>query len=242
MTEPGSRPIAPSTKLALYLAAVISIYLVSDPGITIAIAAVLITLGLIAIRRSPRPVPRARWRAAMVFIAWVFVMRLALDLVTGVPVDDRAMWLAAGRQAARVAVLAIGVIVLIAVTTARDIVDELEHSRLPRSARLLVMMLVQYPRVLRDRYEQIVEAQVARGAERPRTIVQRATHGAALLLPVMQSELNAIGERAGLIHLRGLDVEVAVSPDAPRRTGVDIALLVVAAIALAGALALRFAR
>ena len=242
MSEPGSRPIVPSSKLALYLAAVISIYLIPDPAITMALAAALITLGLAATRRSPRPVPRARWRAALVFIAWVFVMRLALDLVAGVPLDDRAMWLAAGRQAARVAVLAVGVIVMIAVTTARDIVDELEHSRLPRAARLLVMMLVQYPRVLRDRYEQIIEAQVARGAERPRTIAQRVTHGAALLLPVMQSELNAIGERAGLIHLRGLDVDVPVSPDAPRRTGADIALLVLATLALAAALALRFAR
>ena len=242
MSERGSRPIAPSTKLALYLAAVISIYLIPYPGLTIALAIGFIALGLVMIQRSPRSVPRARWRAATVFIVWVFIMRLALDLVAGVPIDDRTMWLAASRQAARVAVLAIGVIVLIAITTARDIVEELEHSRLPRTARLLVMMLVQYPRVLRDRYEQIMEAQVARGAERPRTIAQRVTHGAALLLPVMQSELNAIGERAGLIHLRGLDVDVAVSPDAPRRNGADVALLITASLALAGALALRFAR
>jgi len=135
----------------------------------------------------------------------------------------------------------IGVIALIAVTTARDIVDELEHSRLPRSVRLLVMMLVQYPRVLRDRYDQIVEAQIARGADRPRSIVQRATHGATLLLPVMQSELNAVGERAGLIHLRGLDVEVPATESAGR-SGRDIALLVVAAILVASAVVVRLVR
>ena len=65
------------------------------------------------------------------------------------------------------------------------------------------------------------------------------THGAALLLPVMQSELNAIGERAGLIHLRGLDLEVAVPSDAPARTGRDLALLTVAAVTVAAAVTLR---
>jgi energy-coupling factor transporter transmembrane protein EcfT len=165
-------------------------------------------------------------------------MRAALDLVAGVPVGDSDMWLAAARQAVRVAVLAVGVITLIAVTTARDIVDELEHSRLPRAARLLVMMLVQYPRVLRDRYEQIVEAQVARGADRPRNVIQRVTHGAALLLPVMQSELNAVGERAGLMHLRGLDVDV-VHADSPGRSAGDFAVLATALIVLSVAVALR---
>ena len=60
------------------------------------------------------------------------------------------------------------------------------------------MMLVQYPRGLRDRYAQIVEAQVARGAERPRSIVQRVMHGATILLPVMQSSDEA-AQRKSLI-------------------------------------------
>lgn len=241
MSESGARPIAPSSKLALYLSAVISVYLIPDAIIAIGFAGTLLTGAAIILRRAPRPVPAARWRAVIVFIAWVFLMKLALDLVAGVPVEDRGMWLVAGRQAARVAVLGIGVIVLIAVTSARDIVEELELSRLPRTARLLVMMLVQYPRVLRDRYEQIVEAQVARGANRPRSIVQRVRHGATLLLPVMQSELNAIGDRAGLIHLRGLDLEAGVRHASVARTSRDLALLLIAAIAVVAAAALRVA-
>ena len=197
--------IRPSSKLALYIAALIAIYLIRDPLLAIAFGVCCIAVALIAIVRAPRPVPRGRWRAAAVFIVWVFLMRAGLDLVTGVPITDSNMWLVAGRQAMRVAVLAVGVIALIAVTRPRDIVEELEASRLPRWLRVLVMMLVQYPRVLRDRYEQIVEAQIARGGERPRNIGQRVAHGASLLLPVMQSELNAIGERATLMHLRGLD-------------------------------------
>jgi hypothetical protein len=122
----------------------------------------------------------------------------------------------------------------VAAIPARAVVEELETTRLPRSARLLVMMLVQYPRVLRDRYEQIVEAQVARGADRPRSVVQRVVYGVRILLPVMQSELNAIGERAGLIHLRRLDVDVVVT-DAARQGPFDffarslgIALVIIA--------------
>jgi energy-coupling factor transporter transmembrane protein EcfT len=240
MTDAGARAVAPSSKLALYLAAVVGIYLIRDPLSAIVVGTALVLIEGIFIRSAPRPVPRARWRAAVIFIAWVLIMRLALDVVAGVPWNDSGAWLVAGRQAARVAVLAIGVIALLAVISARDIVDELEHSRLPRSARLLVMMLVQYPRVLRDRYEQIVEAQVARGADRPRSIVQRVTHGASLLLPVMQSELNAVGERAGLIHLRGLDLEVPRSESAGRSRG-DFLVLAVAAVALVSAIALRLA-
>jgi energy-coupling factor transporter transmembrane protein EcfT len=136
-------------------------------------------------------------------------------------------------------VLAVGVIVLIAITRPRAIVDELERSRVPRSARILVMMLVQYPRVLRDRYEQIVEAQVARGAERPRTVAQRVAHGATLLLPVMQSELNAVGERATLIHLRGLDHPVTVIRLGGGVRGRDLAVRAVAVLLIAAAVAAR---
>jgi energy-coupling factor transporter transmembrane protein EcfT len=239
MSEPGSRPIAPSSKLALYLASLIAVYLIRDASAAIIVGAVVLAVALAIIARADRAVPAGRWKTAIVFVAWVFVMRAALDLVAGAKVGDPEVWLVAGRQAIRVAVLAVGVIALIAVTSARDIVDELEHSPLPRSARLLVMMLVQYPRVLRDRYEQIVEAQVARGAERPRTIAQRVTHGAALLLPVMQSELNAIGERASLIHLRGLDMDVAVSARPGKLRG-DYVALAVAALLIIGAMALRF--
>jgi energy-coupling factor transporter transmembrane protein EcfT len=239
MSGAGSSPAAPSSKLALYVGALITVYLIRDPVIAIAFGAVAIAVALIVIARAPRPVPRARWRAAAIFVVWVFIMRAALDLVAGVSPREAEAWVAAGRQAIRVGVLAIGVIALIAVTSPRDIVDELETSCLPRSARLLVMMLVQYPRVLRDRYEQIVEAQVARGAERPRSLVQRATHGASLLLPVMQSELNAIGERAGLIHLRGLDIDVAASGGTLRTTR-DFVLLGVAVALIAGAIVLRF--
>jgi hypothetical protein len=239
MSDAGARPIAPSSKLALYLAAVISLYVTRDQATVIIAAVALIMIAIVTLRSAPRPVPRARWKAAIVFITWVLVMRVALDLVTGVPLDDHEMWLTAGRQAGRVAVLGVGVIVLIAMTTARDIVDELEHSRLPRTARLLVMMLVQYPRVLRDRFDQIVEAQVARGADRPRTVVQRVSHGASLMLPVMQSELNAIGERAALIHLRGLDLEVRKSPETAPRTGRDVAALSLAAAMVIAAVIFR---
>lgn len=238
MNGAGARPIAPSTRLVLYLSALIAVYVVKDAVTALVFGGILIVAALAIIAGATRPVPRARWKAAVVFVSWVFVMRAALDLVGGAPLADTATWLAAGRQAIRVAVLAIGVIALLSVTTARDVVDELERSRLPRSARLLVMMLVQYPRVLRDRYEQIVEAQVARGANRPRSIVQRATHGAALLLPVMQSELNAIGERASLLHLRGLDLEVAVT-DSPDRTPADVVVIGLGVAILATAVALR---
>ena len=240
MTGEGARPVAPSSKLALYLAALIFVYVIRDAMTVLAFGGASLLVALAVIASAPRAVPRARWKAAAIFIAWVFIMRAALDLVAGAPFGDGSVWLAAGGQAVRVAVLAVGVIALIAVTTARDIVDELEHSRLPRSARLLVMMLVQYPRVLRERYEQIVEAQVARGSERPRTLVQRVSHGAALVLPVMQSELNAIGERAGLIHLRGLDIDV-VAADSPGRSVRDLALLAASLLILATAVALRLA-
>lgn len=242
MSDAGARPIAPSSRLASYLAAVISVYLIPDAMMTLAMAAGLSVAAMFILRGAPRKVPSARWRAVTVFIAWVFLMRLALDAVAGVPLDDRAMWIAAAQQTARVAVLGIGVLVLIAVTSARDIVEELETSRLPRTVRLLVMMLVQYPRVLRDRFDQIVEAQVARGADRPRSAVQRLRHGATLLLPVMQSELNAVGERAGLMHLRGLDLEVTNRGAATARAGRDVAVLVIAAVAVIAAAAFRIAR
>ena len=235
MTEAKASALAPSSKLALYLAAVISIYLIDNPAAGMVAAAVFIAVALVAVRGARGRVPASRWHAAIVFLLWVFLMRAALDLVTGVPVSDPEVWLTAGRQAARVAVLAVGVITLVAIVSAREIVDELEVSRVPRPLRVLVMMLVQYPRVLRQRYDQIVEAQVARGAERPRTVTQRVARGAAILLPVMQSELNAVGERATLLHLRGLDTHIVMRfgvsqlPDRVARLGA----LVLIAIAIA---------
>jgi hypothetical protein len=241
MSDAGSRPIAPSSKLALYLASLAAAYLIRNPVAVIVFGLACVTVALAVIAKASRPVPRGRWRAAAIFVVWVFLMRAALELVAGVPASDPTVWLTAGRQASRVAVLAVGVIALIAVTRPRDIVTEMEGSRIPRAVRILVMMLVQYPRVLRDRYEQIVEAQVARGAERPRTVVQRVSHGAALLLPVMQSELNAIGERATLIHLRGLDHQ---GPIVFRRDAAvdrrDLVPRVIAGLLVAGALAARF--
>jgi hypothetical protein len=240
MTDAGARPIVPSSKVALYLGALIAVYILRDPASTIGFGLVAIAIALWVITRAPRPVPRARWRVVAIFIAWVFVMRAALDLVAGSSFSDPTVWVAAGRQSIRVAVLAIGVLALIAVTTAREIVDELETSNVPRALRLLVMMLVQYPRVLRDRYDQIVEAQVARGAEPPRSLAQRVAHGGALLLPVMQSELNAVGERATLIHLRGLDhpsVTILRRSAQPRRQ--DTWARVVAALLVIGAIATR---
>ena len=240
MSDAGSRPIAPSSKLGLYLAALAAAYLIRDPVAVIAFGFACVMVALVVIAKASRPVPRGRWRGAAIFVVWVFLMRAALELVAGVPASDPIVWLTAGRQAARVAVLAVGVIALIAVTRPRDIVTEMEGSRIPRAVRILVMMLVQYPRVLRDRYEQIVEAQVARGAERPRTVVQRVSHGAALLLPVMQSELNAIGERATLIHLRGLDHQ---GPLVFRRGAAldrrDLVPRLIAGLLVAGALAVR---
>jgi hypothetical protein len=247
MTRAGARPIAPSSKLALYLGALVSVYIMREPVMAIAFGGVAIAVALVVIARSSRPVPTSRWKAVVVFVSWVFLMRAALDLVAGSSIHDSSVWLAAARQAIRVAVLGVGVIALISVTTAREIVDELEESRVPRSLRILVMMLVQYPRVLRDRYEQIVEAQVARGAERPRSIVQRVAHGASLLLPVMQSELNAVGDRATLIHLRGLDVErchpersEGSAPGPWPRMTRDHLALVAAMLTMATALALQF--
>ena len=240
MTGAGARPIAPSSKLALYLASLAAAYLIRDPVAVIVFGFACVTIALVVIAKSSRPVPHGRWRAAAIFVVWVFLMRAALELVAGVPASDPTVWLTAGRQSARVAVLAVGVIALIAVTRPRDIVTELEGSRIPRAVRILVMMLVQYPRVLRDRYEQIVEAQVARGAERPRTVVQRVSHGAALLLPVMQSELNAIGERATLIHLRGLDHQGPVSRRAVAVDRRDLLPRLIAGLLIAGALAARF--
>ena len=209
-------PLAPSSKLALYLAALVAVYLIRDPTVAIVTATALsVVVAAVSARVGGAGIPGSRWRALAFFAGWVFAMRLALDVAGGGSLHDPEMFRLATRQAARVAFLIVGALALIATTPARAVVEELETTRLPRSMRLLVMMVVQYPRVLRDRYEQIVEAQVARGAERPRTILQRVAHGSRILLPVMQSELNAIGERAGLIHLRGLDVDVAI-PDSAR--------------------------
>lgn len=232
--------IAPSSKLALYLAALIAAYLIRDPLTAIVFGALCVAVALAVAARASRPVPRARWRAAAIFVGWVFVMRAALDIVVGLPMNEPTIWLTAGRQAARVAVLALGVIALIAVTRPKEVVDELEESRVPAWARILVMMLVLYPRVLRDRYDQIVEAQVARGAERPSTIAQRVRHGAALLLPVMQSELNAVGERATLIELRGLDHPVTMLRLGHGPSNADSAIRVGAVLLIVAAAALRF--
>lgn len=240
MSDAGSRPMSPSSKLALYLAALIAVYVIRDPFTVIAFGVGCVAIAFAVISRASRPVPRGRWRAAAVFIAWVFIMRAALELVAGAAFADPTVWLIAGRQAVRVAVLAVGVIALIAVTRPREVVDELEESRIPRAVRILVMMLVQYPRVLRDRYEQVVEAQVARGAERPRTIVQRVGHGAALLLPVMQSELNAIGERATLIHLRGLDHPAVVIRQGGPAATADLMARAAAALLIVTAVVARF--
>lgn len=233
--------LAPSSKLALYVAAVIMVYLIPHPTTAIAASVAICSAALIHVRAAGARIPGAKWRAVFVFVGWVFAMRVALDLVSGGSLTEGDTLLMATRQSARVAVLVIGVLALIALTPAKQIVDELETTRLPRAARLLVMMLVQYPRVLRDRYDQIVEAQVARGADRARTIVQRVSYGARVLLPVMQSELNAIGERAGLIHLRGLDVDVVISGDARRPSGRDLAAIAVAALAVIAAVAFRIA-
>jgi energy-coupling factor transporter ATP-binding protein EcfA2/energy-coupling factor transporter transmembrane protein EcfT len=201
----------PSTKFALYFASVLIAYLIPNPVAAITYAIIVIGLGLVAAIARGRPIPPRRWRGVLVFVAWVLLMRVALDVVGGAHLRDASVWLLAGRYAARVAVLAIGVLYLVSLIAPREIVDELETSRLPGSLRLLVMMLVQYPRVLRDRFDQIVEAQVARGADRPRSTIQRAAHGGRILLPVMQSELNAVGERSALLHLRKLDADVVPS-------------------------------
>jgi energy-coupling factor transporter transmembrane protein EcfT len=231
---------APSSKLALYLASVVAVYVIGDPISSIVVALILCVLDVAAVQVGGKKIAGSRWRAVTVFIAWVFIMRLALDIAGGGPLRDSETLWRATQQAARVALLVIGALALVATTPARSVVEELETTRLPRSMRLLVMMLVQYPRVLRDRYEQIVEAQVARGADRPRTSLQRVSHGARILLPVMQSELNAIGERAGLIHLRGLDVDVPIADSARSRTAIDILALVIAVLVVLVAIAVRF--
>ena len=239
MRSGAANALAPSSTFALYLAALIAVYLIPQPGWAIIAAAALSVVALIAVRVSGTAIPRDRWRAPMIFVAWVFIMKIALDVAGGGSFNDPVILMLAARQAARVAYLVVGALACAAVIPARAVVEELEATRLPRALRLLVMMLVQYPRVLRDRYDQIVEAQVARGADRPRTIVQRVAYGTRILLPVMQSELNAIGERAGLIHLRGLDIDVAVPDDAVRRSGIDLLALIVAAGILLATVVMR---
>lgn len=239
MTSRAATPLAPSSKLALYLAALVAVYLIRDPVAAIATAIALSVVAAVSARVAGAGIPGSRWRALVIFVGWVFGMRLALDVAGGGSLHGADMFLLAMRQAARVAFLIIGALAMVATTPARTIVAELETTRLPRSLRLLVMMLVQYPRVLRDRYDQIVEAQVARGADRPRTIAQRVAHGVRILLPVMQSELNAIGERAGLIHLRGLDVDVAIPDSVRARTATDVIVLMIALLTIVGAVAAR---
>jgi energy-coupling factor transporter transmembrane protein EcfT len=221
MPARASSTLAPSSKLALYLAGLVVLYMLRGAITAIATSAVFSMVALLGVAIAGRRIPARHWRGPLIFVAWVFIMRIALDVAGGASPGNPTVLLLAVKQTARVAFLIVGALALIAVTPARAIVDELETTRLPRSARLLVMMLVQYPRVLRDRYDQIVEAQVARGADRPRTILQRASHGVRILMPVMQSELNALGERAGLIHLRGLDADSAIPADARGRSAVD---------------------
>ncbi len=239
MSPRAATTLAPSSKLALYLAVVIAVYLIRDPKLAIVTAVMLCVAAVASVRFAGKRIPGSRWRALAIFVGWVFVMHLALDVAGGGSLYDyETLWLST-RQAARVALLIVGALALIATTPARAVVEELETTRLPRSMRLLVMMLVQYPRVLRDRYDQIVEAQIARGADRPRSIVQRVAQGARILLPVMQSELNAIGERAGLIHLRGLDVDVVITDDVRARGPFDVVALCVATAMLLAAIGSR---
>jgi energy-coupling factor transporter transmembrane protein EcfT len=235
----AGRPLAPSSTLALYLAALIAVYLIRDPAWAVTAAVSFSAVSLIGVRIAGATIPRHRWRAPMIFVIWVFIMKIALDAAGGSSISDPVTLMLGARQAARVAFLVVGALSCAAVIPARAVVEELETTKLPRSLRLLVMMLVQYPRVLRDRYDQIVEAQVARGADRPRTIVQRVAHGTRILLPVMQSELNAIGERAGLIHLRGLDVDVAVPDDAVHRGAIDVLALILSAFIVLAAIVTR---
>src|ERR1043165_5138934 len=110
MSDAGARRIGPSSRLAVYVAALISAYVIRDPIAVLALGAAFVGVALVVIARAPQPVPRTRWRVALVFIVWVFLMRLALDVVAGVSWNDPAAWLVAGRQSARVAVLAVGVI------------------------------------------------------------------------------------------------------------------------------------
>jgi hypothetical protein len=235
-------PLAPSSTIALYLAAVVATYLVRDPTVALVVAATVCALALFGVLLLGGHIGAARWRAVVILIVWVLLMRLLLDLTGGGSVRDPAVLVRAAGGAARFAVLIIGAMCVIAITPARAVVEELETTRLPRAVRLLVMMLVQYPRVLRDRYDQIVEAQVARGADRPTTFDSRVSYGLRVLLPVLQSELNAIGERAGLIHLRRLDVETAVAGDARARTGLDRAVLTLALLATVAMIVWRIAR
>jgi energy-coupling factor transporter transmembrane protein EcfT len=232
-------PLAPSSTIALYVAGVISIYLIRDPRIAWGVGFFICIAWYLAVDQLDETIGAARWRMAIFLIAWVLAMRLLLALAGGQSLRDPDVRDLALRGAMRFAVLILGAMCVIAITPARAVVEELETTRLPRSVRLLVMMLVQYPRVLRDRYDQIVEAQVARGADRPTTIVARVNYGLRVLLPVLQSELNAIGERAGLIHMRRLDVETAVAGDGRIRTRLDAAVVALAALTTVGVIVWR---
>ena len=175
MTARGN-PLAPSSTIALYLAAVVSIYLIRDPTVSW-VTGILICFGAYgAVEALDESISGARWRTVIFLIAWVLAMRVLLDLAGGRSIHDPEVREMAVRGAIRFAVLIIGAMCVIAITPARAVVEEMETTRLPRAVRLLVMMLVQYPRVLRDRYDQIVEAQVARGADRPTTIAGRVAY------------------------------------------------------------------
>ena len=243
----GAGRLAPSSKLAVYLATLFLAYSCTALSGVAAVLAVVIVFAI----ALPRDAGRRLWQIyagkLSTFVLSIFVLRVALEWAGNgsavhAPLAARdGLLYPAARDAARVAVLVLGAAIVHVSTKPRDVVHELEQTTMPRAGRLLVMMIVQYPRILTRRYEQILEAQVARGADRPVRIRQRITFGLALILPLLQSELNAVGDRAALIHTRRLDVETSAGGTwrATRARG-DVAALGLATATLAFGLAVRF--
>jgi len=213
----------------------------------------VLAIVIVAVAALPREARTHLWttyggKLAM-FVISMFVLRMALEWAgRGSAVDapllapDGLVYPAA-RDALRVALLFLGAALLQVTTPPHDVVYELEQTTMPRAGRLLVMMIVQYPRILTRRYAQIMEAQVARGAERPVRLRQRMTFGLSLILPLLQSELNAVGDRAALIHMRRLDVETTAGGTwVATRAWPDYAAWTLAAMLIAFGIALRFGR
>ena len=82
---------------------------------------------------------------------------------------------------------------------------------------------------------------MARGADRPVRLRQRVAFGLSLILPLLQSELNAVGDRAALIHTRRLDVETSAGGTwVATRAWTDFAAWICAALLIGVGIAVRF--
>src|SRR5204863_5246032 len=91
VTERSASRFAPSSKVALYIATVIALYLIQSTAVAVVATALLVGIGISGIRKLGVSIPIARWRAVFVLILWVLVMRVLLDLVGGKSLADPAV-------------------------------------------------------------------------------------------------------------------------------------------------------